>query len=146
MPYSGDPASSATNRVRFLVGDTSARPELTDAEIVDLLAQVDGAAVWAAPLAADALAAKFAHQVTYSAGRVSKSLSERAKAMRVLAASLRREAANYAVPVSTGQFRSTDTNDAQNAELKQPQFVLEQMDNRKTTRPRDTPTSKDDAT
>lgn len=129
MPYGGNPDASPGDRVRFLVGDTDpVRPGLSDAEVAHLLAQAGGAPVWAAPLAADALAAKFAHQVTYGAGRVSRQLSGRADAMRKLAAQLRLAAARYVVPVSTGQNRDVDVTDGSNAALKQPHFVLEQFD------------------
>lgn len=145
MPYSGNPASSSRDEVRFLVGDTdNGQLELSDAEIDFLLVQAGGAARHAAPLAADALASKFAKQVTYSTGRVSRQLGDKAKQMRELAAALRREAARYVVPISTGQDPAADLEDAQNQALKQPQFILEQFDNAEAVRPRDVPLSEDD--
>lgn len=142
MPYtySGDPAASTRDAVRFAVGDTVVPMQLSDEEIAALLARVGGAAPWAAPLAADALAAKYSHQVSYSAGRSSRQLGDKAKQMRELAAQLRRELARYVVPVSTGQDAAADGIDAENEALKQQNFALGQMDNPRATRADSTPT------
>lgn len=137
MPYTGDPANVPTDRVRFLVGDTdNAELQLTDAEVAHLLAQANGQPDYAAPLAADALAARYAHRVNYTAGRVSRQWSDLANAMRLLAVQLRNSAGGgFPLPVSTAQLRETDRTDAQNTALKQPQFLLEQMDNPEATHP-----------
>jgi hypothetical protein len=133
------------DRVRFLIGDTDPDdPQLQDGEIDGLLGDVENLPQWAAPLAADALAAKYARQVSYSAGRQSRQLGDRASHYRELAAELRRAAARYVVPVSTGQEVSADREDSQDAALKQPNFVIGQMDNRDAIRPRPLPRGEDE--
>lgn len=140
MPYSGNPSSSAADQVRFLIGDTNnAALQLSDAEIAHLLANAGGSAAWAAPEAAEAVAAKYAHRASYSAGRTSRALAGLADALRKVAAQLRRQAAQYAVPVNTAQNRDVDTTDAANEALKQPQFSLGQFDNPEVVRPALTP-------
>jgi hypothetical protein len=72
--YSGDPASSDADAIRFLVGDTNpAAYFLNDAEIAYLLAKYNGDVTEAAGAAAEAIAAELSREVTYSADGVSVS-------------------------------------------------------------------------
>jgi hypothetical protein len=58
--YSGDPSESAKDQVRFLIGDTDEDHQLLwDEEILSLTAQYTNA-YWAAGIAANTLAARFA--------------------------------------------------------------------------------------
>lgn len=60
MPYTNDPQNIPTDRVRFLLGDTSSSPDLTDPEIVYLL-ETEGAddPLRAAARGAELLASRF---------------------------------------------------------------------------------------
>lgn len=63
MPYTGDPATSPTDRVRFLVGDTSlSSPDLSDPEVAYLLDDEGDDTRRAAARAAEVLSAKYAKQ------------------------------------------------------------------------------------
>ena len=73
--YSGNPANSNTDAVRFLIGDTDCDDKLMlDEEIAHLLAtHVDVG--MSASKACERIAAKFARKFDTKAGQVSKSLS-----------------------------------------------------------------------
>lgn len=58
MPYSNDPLNKPADQVRFLVGDTSTSPSLTDSEIAFLLHEANDNALRAAARAAEQLSAK----------------------------------------------------------------------------------------
>jgi hypothetical protein len=89
VTYSGDPASSTKDRVRFLVGDTVVTDEyLTDTEINAVVAG-QPVPTWAAAACAEAIAAKLARKCDLTIGATSISLSQRAEAYRDLAARLR---------------------------------------------------------
>jgi hypothetical protein len=86
--YSGDPASSTKDAVRFLVGDTSEdAPELSDEEVLWLLAS-EGGVERAAARGAEALASKNASLIDKSIGAASISASQRFEHYRQLASRL----------------------------------------------------------
>jgi hypothetical protein len=89
--YSGDPASSSLDEVRFLTGDTLSTASQTnsDEEIAFLLAQ-QGSVRQAAIAACEALIAKCTALVTQSVGAVSVAYSDRVKQYRELVGTLRR--------------------------------------------------------
>ena len=73
--YSGDPANSNTDAVRFLVGDTDCDDkQLLDEEINHLLTQHVDVGM-SASKACERIAAKFARKFSTKAGAVSKDLS-----------------------------------------------------------------------
>lgn len=80
--YSGDPASSPRDEVRFLVGDTvAASPQVSDEEI-DYVLTLHGARAGysnyeAAAVVARAIAAKYAMKMDKSVGGLSISYSQR---------------------------------------------------------------------
>jgi len=100
--YSGDPASSTRDKVRFLCGDTdSTDQQLNDAEIAFLITEwVD--AYLAAANACDAIASKFQRQSDYSksVGDMSISTQFQAQAQNYLqrATNLRAQAMRSAPP------------------------------------------------
>ena len=98
--YTGDPSSSANDRVRFEVGDTDCtNAQLSDEEI-KVLVDEGGSTLVAAAKAADTLAAKYAGRVDESIGGTSKSWSQRFEHYRALADRLRRRAGQAASPVA----------------------------------------------
>jgi hypothetical protein len=99
--YSGDPADSDLDAIRFYVQDTdSADWFLTDEEIEFLIAQwtpVYGNNLMVAAMAAEAIAAKFAREVSYSADGVSIGVQELQQKFDALAMSLRDQYKQYDV-------------------------------------------------
>jgi hypothetical protein len=91
--YSGDPADSDLDAVRFYVQDTDTLDQLiSDEEIEFLIAQwvpVYGSLIMVASMAAEAIAAKFAREVSYSADGVSIGVQELQQKFDALALSLR---------------------------------------------------------
>lgn len=91
--YSGNPASSNRDQVRFYVGDTDTNFQLlTNEEIDFLLVQwIDtyGAPLYIAAVAAENIAAKFAREVSVSADGVSVQIGDLQQRYNDLAASLR---------------------------------------------------------
>ena len=85
--YSGNPASSLKDSVRFLVGDTDTTDQIvTDEEIAWALGVVDDSIYQAAHDLCVSLAAKFARMATSkSVGDLSLSYSDRSSAFHSLA-------------------------------------------------------------
>lgn len=85
--YSGDPATSDRDKVRFLIGDTDSTDQLLqDAEIAYVITEAGGSIYQAAHDAAYAVASKFSRMATSkSVGDLSLSYSDRAKAFFDLA-------------------------------------------------------------
>lgn len=87
--YSGDPSTSNTDAVRFLVGDTGpVNFEMQDEELAYLLT-INSSPLSAAAAAADALCARFASQVDELTGDIQRKCSQRAEAYGKLAEKLR---------------------------------------------------------
>lgn len=59
MPYTNDPVGTPSDEIRFLLGDTKEPYDLSDNEVVYLLAQENGNPGRAAARGAEALQAKF---------------------------------------------------------------------------------------
>jgi hypothetical protein len=91
--YSRDPSDSDLDAVRFYVQDTDPNDQLiSDEEIEFLIAQwtpVYGSNLMVAAMAAEAIAAKFAREVSYSADGVSVGVNELQTKYDALASSLR---------------------------------------------------------
>lgn len=62
MPYTDDPENVPADAVRFLIGDTSATPKITDAEVAFLLSEEGDNTLRAAARGAEVLAAKYSGQ------------------------------------------------------------------------------------
>ncbi|MFZ5852314.1 MAG: hypothetical protein ACOYY2_13100 [Actinomycetota bacterium] len=104
--YSGNPATSEKDAVRFLVGDTDmARARLTDAEITWLLVEAAGNAYQAAAAAAETIAGQYAREATVSKSvgdlRLSTSYADKATEFAALAAALRRRDPARSAPLPT---------------------------------------------
>lgn len=77
--YTGNPSESETDAIRFLVGDTDAdEPLLQDEEIIWLssLWTQQFSVYWTAAMACDAIAARFAREVTFNSDSQTISTSE----------------------------------------------------------------------
>ncbi len=101
--YSGNPASSLRDRVRFLIGDTDSTNQLLqDAEIDWLLSQWNNDAYVAATQACNSLATRFAAKSDYSKSvgdlSISTQYGQQADRYRALAAALAAQAATASPP------------------------------------------------
>lgn len=127
--YTGDPADSDKDRVRFLIGDTdTSDQQLQDAEILDLLTEAPNP-LRAAANAAEAIAAKYSRQVDKSLGQSSVSASRRAVAYQELADSLRKRARRAGVtPFAGGRSKAAKDAAAESTDAVQPSFSIGQDD------------------
>lgn len=119
--YSGNPASSPLDEVRFLIGDTNtAAFQLADGEINYNIALVSGSApppnknFLAASYCAEAIAGQYAKMVDKAVGDLHISYSQLAKQYQGLSLRLRSRAALASVPVYFGGLSKADkaANDA----------------------------------
>lgn len=101
--YTGNPAISTKDAVRFYLGDTdSANPQIMDEEIA--WAILERGNTWGATaMCAMALAAKYSRLTSLSADGVSQGLNQKAAAYRLIAAEYQRKEVIYrAVPTLGG--------------------------------------------
>src|SRR5688500_9078920 len=104
--YSGDPATSDKDAVRFLVGDTDIGDQLaSDEELAYALSRHPDVRL-ASALVCDAIAAKFSRMADARVGDVSESASQRAAAYQTRADLLRTDAAMTALPSFGGLTKS----------------------------------------
>lgn len=101
--YSGDPAASALDQVRFTIGDTDTNDQQLNNAEINYLISARGSAALAAPYAAEAIAAKLARESDSSKSvgdlSLSKSLSARSEKYYALAERLTTQAGNFDPPV-----------------------------------------------
>ena len=91
--YSGDPASSDRDRVRFLIFDTDTNEQLLNNEEIDWLLTEQSNVYMAAANGAEAIAAKFARDINRSVIGISASPGGRAQFYLDLAEKLRAQTA-----------------------------------------------------
>lgn len=127
--YGGDPNSSASDAVRFLVGDTvRARPLLDDREVEYALSKYANPSL-AAALLAEGLAARYARESDVSVGSVSHSLSQVSERFEKLALRLRQDAtkmARVSFPATTRDAKKALQDDSS---LTNPEFSVGLTDN-----------------
>ena len=123
--YSGDPSSSSSDFVRFLIGDTDSTDALLqDEEIAHLLAETPDVRM-AASKAALGAAAKLARRVNGATGRVRKDLAAQYEHYADLAKRLQREATMRGAEVEAGGvFKDDVRNDQLDESLVQPEFEV----------------------
>ena len=127
--YSGDPASSDKDFVRFLTGDTLSRdPLLQDAEINALLAVTPDVRLASAD-ACEAIAAIFSRQADTSNLGQSRSRSSKSAQYLELAKRLRKRAWTKAELFAGGLSVSGKRALAQDSDAIQPSFKVGQDDN-----------------
>lgn len=101
--YSGNPSESEVDAVRFLIGDTDdEEPLLHDEEIIYLssLWTLQFSIYWTAAMAAEAIAARFAREVTFNSDSQTISTSELQQKYLTMAERLR--ALHHAMPMGAG--------------------------------------------
>lgn len=127
--YSGNPASSDRDAVRFLVGDTDTTDQqLQDAEIDWLLVENPNAQM-AAAHACEAIAAKYARLVSTSNLSLSVSAGDRQAHYLALAMKLRKQAQDGGAEMFVGGTRySQKEAREENADEVQPNFEIGEDD------------------
>ncbi len=123
MPYGNDPAASAADRLRLLIGDTATPPQLSDAEVTWFLSEAGDDATAGAAAAAEALATRYATMADSTVGDVSKSYAARAKNYAERAAALvAKVATSEAAPIPWAGGLYYDDPAATDASLIPPYF------------------------
>lgn len=87
--YSGDPATSQKDEVRFLIGDTDTKEQLLQDEEIQYLLTTTGLVIVAAIKCCDAIIAKFSKDFDYSLSSESNRVTQRLTAYRFLRKTLR---------------------------------------------------------
>lgn len=90
--YSGDPADSDKDQVRFRVGDTDTTDQLVSDEEILWAISAEPSTIYASALILENLAARFARQANKWVGDLRLELSDRAKAYERQAKQLRQQA------------------------------------------------------
>lgn len=137
--YSGNPANSARDAIRFLIGDTNSGDQLLlDAEIAWLNEQVTGSATATTGLydvaerACLMIASKLAREADKAIGDLKVSMSQRASAYREQAREMRVLAArsgSVPVPYAGGISISDKDIDDENSDLARGWFASGQFEN-----------------
>lgn len=134
--YSGDPASSPTDNVRFMLGDTDIKTAyLSDSEIAYLLSENQDNALQAAFGGCDSIIAKLARNRDESVGSVSIAFSQQLAGFEKLSLILRRRFAKTGVPFAGGISRSQKQIERLNPDRVQPSFIRDE--NQYPDRPED---------
>ena len=128
--YSGDPANSERDAVRFWLGDTNAsNPQIMDPEIDYALTQFTNPMLAAAKCARN-LQAQFARKPNKRVGDLSISYGDIAKAYAALAADLEATGITFGVrPYSGGISWSDRCKVSSNLDRVRPPFVINQFNN-----------------
>lgn len=125
--YGGDPSANNTDAVRFLVGDTNTSDQLvTDGEISYALAE-EGGVIRAAVAICRAIAAKFSRQADKTVGKLSISMSQKAKAYNDLADRLQQKSSVLVTPYAGGLSVSEKETVAGDSDAMQPIFLRGMM-------------------
>lgn len=128
--YSGNPGYSAKDAVRFLIQDTNEADQLLlDGEIEYLLSTYNDAPMNAAIQACEVITAKFSRMADEKVGAVAIQFSQKAKAYRTMADTLRaRLARNDCGPFAGGISRSQKQATDQNTDRVRPDFRKRMME------------------
>lgn len=134
--YSGNPATTSKDKVRFLVGDTITADQLVqDEEITAMLVDQPNTKLCGA-IIAEAIAARFSRLADTSVGKTSVSYSQRAEAYLALAAKLRKqsksEALYRAMPYAGGISVADKEIDEENEDRVKPKFQKDLFENPST--------------
>ena len=137
--YSGDPSSNARDAIRFLVGDTDTTDQLlSDEEIAWVNTEASGSATGTTALYDAAhrccltIASKMSREADKQIGDLSVSLSQRAKAYRDQAATMKElsgREGGVPVPYAGGITISDKEIDAENPDLFRGRFRSGQFEN-----------------
>lgn len=129
--YSGNPAYSAKDQVRFLIGDTDSDDrQLFDQEIIWVLSQYNNTPLNAAVRCCETIVTKYARQVDETVGQVKIMFSQRMKNYQTTLATLRaRLAMEDASPFAGGLSVSEKRTVSQNTDRVRPDFTKHMMEN-----------------
>ena len=92
--YSGNPASSDKDAVRFIIGDTDSNDQLVSDEEIAYAVSVRGSVFLGAAMVAKSIASRYARNVDKAVGDLKISLSQKFKAYNALAEELEEKAVN----------------------------------------------------
>jgi hypothetical protein len=106
--YSGNPANSTLDAVRFLMGDTDTTDQLLSNEELSWLITTEGTAYYAAAEACRAVAAKFARQMSRSVGGLSADFAAKYRQYLELADRLETEARIFPVALYISGYTRSD--------------------------------------
>lgn len=140
--YSGDPANNSRDAVRFLIGDTDTADQLVTDEEISFAITQKGTGYGAAWMIAVALQAKFARQVTSSAGELSENATDRAKNFSDLATKLYGMMLSGAKPYFGGTSIADKMAADADTSRPQPSFERGQYDNPLAPQEDDLPSSR----
>ena len=127
--YSGNPASSKKDEVRFWLGDINmARPLWYDAEIEFMVGRTPNTRMAASHLL-EIKAQEFARKADIRVGDVSKAYSKAADSMKKFAEGLKEDALKTARPFFGGLSKSGKKDLLDDNDATQPQFYIGQTDN-----------------
>jgi hypothetical protein len=129
--YSGNPAHSAVDAVRFLIGDTNHCDQLLqDGEIAWVLGQYNNVPMNAAIRCCEVVMSKFSRMCDETVGQVSLSYSQKAKAYRDMRGDLvRRLATEDMTPFAGGISIAADQANINNNDRVKPDFTKHMMEN-----------------
>lgn len=129
--YSGNPAHSAKDQTRFLVGDTNIQDQLlSDEEIIWALSQYNNTPMNAAIRLCETIMSKFSRLADESVGQVKISFSQKVKGYERMMTTLRsRLAMEDAQPFAGGILVSQKQVEAQNTNRVRPDFTKHMMEN-----------------
>ncbi len=120
--YSGDPASSDKDAVRFYIGDTDNSDQLLQDEEISFLLTTESSILDTAVAAAEGIAAKFSRKADKAVGDLKISLSQKADKYFTLADKLRQRAGILAVPFAGGLTQDEKTTASEDTNAVQPSF------------------------
>ncbi len=126
--YSGDPSTSTTDRIRFLIGDTDSCDQLVSNEEVDWAFSVEPQVETAAATLLEHLATKYARLSDMRVGDISKSLSQLSGQFEERAKKLRSLSTTCVLPFVGGLSKAGKQTLAENDDAVQPNFVIGQDD------------------
>ncbi len=126
--YTGNPADSDKDAVRFWCGDTDSTDELVQDEEIAYVLTLQPEVKLAAADVCDAIAAELSRQADKRVGDVQESMSQRAIAFEALATKLRNRAASLASPKFGGLSISEKETLDQDRDAVQPSFRIGQGD------------------
>jgi len=130
--YTGDPAISDRDEVRFLVGDTDADDTQVQDEEIAYAISVEGSTLRAAVRVARAIAAHFARNVEKQVGDLKIKAGDRYKNYLEIVKALEQEAAGSipgAAPFAGGISKTTKQTQDDDSDRVDPYFSRDMMDN-----------------
>lgn len=131
--YSGDPATSDKDAVRYLIGDTDEDNPLVEDEEIDYTLSIENNVIRASAMVAESIAGKFSRKADRTIGDYSESFSQIHQQYLSLAEKLRRQSkfknSFKAIPFAGGISRSDKKETKEDSDREKPSFKKGMMDN-----------------